>query len=808
MIQPNHQLVNLKHSCGMKNIINCLCIILLLSISVEVYSQDSTYVRPRPKVGLVLSGGGAKGAAHIGVLKYIEEAGIPIDYIAGTSMGSIIGGLYALGYSSDEILNIINEVDWDRLISNKVDRQKISYEQKNESRSQLLTVPFSVGTDKEELQSRSFKNSLPTGIVSGDNLINLFNSLSVGYSDPVDFNDLPTPFLCIATNVINGEADILDEGVFAKSIRASMAIPVLFDPVKIDDILYADGGLVNNFPAEQCRAMGADYIIGVSMSSGLETDPENLSSLFSQVKQLKVIITDKEFENYHKMCDIFISPDVKGVGMLSFDAESVSKVTESGYEAAAMQAENFNDLKQKLISGTMPLRSDSANVKKAVNILREKVQISGIEMDGVEKDIEKWMRRRCTVKVGDNVSKDDIDESVSIFYGTGNYDSITYTLHEDKTSDNAYILKFKFVENPPHDLGLGFRFDSQDMLSVMLRLGINRNRMSGFKADVVAKLGGNQWLNTNLSFGHMLYPRINIGYNFRNSELDTYDMDELVMNMRFLQHKLRLYLSENYSRTISIGAGFEAEFLTPRKVMYLYHDTGDMDNRPVNTLGTFAYLHYDNLNKPSFPTRGVTGKINFTWKDMLFSSNGTAPLGYGSVVFGVEGYVPIIENRLVLVPQVYASVLFGKGAVNGSTESWNPVFDGPVPAYPAMNNVIGGAEMGRYIDQQIPFIGVNKISLAFNNVAVLRTDIRTRLFRNHYLTAIVNYARSSVDMKNFFKESDELQWGDLYDYNASDWWGAGIRYSIDTKAGPLSFDVSSSNISKRVNLYFSLGYYF
>lgn len=792
----------------MKTLIKGLCALLLLTTSITSYSQDTTSVRTRPKVGLVLSGGGAKGAAHIGVLKYIEEAGIPIDYIAGTSMGSIVGGMYALGYTSDEILAIISEVDWDRLISNQVDRKKISYERKSESRSQLLTIPFSVGTDKQELQSRSFKNSLPTGIVSGDNLINLFNSLSVGYSDPIDFNNLPTPFLCIATNVINGEADILNKGVFSKSLRASMAIPVLFDPVKIDDVLYADGGLVNNFPAEQCRAMGADYVIGVSMSPGLESDPENLMSLFSQVKQLKEIITDKEFENYHKMCDIFISPDLKGVGMLSFDAESVARVTESGYEAAALQEAEFKALKEKLLLESSPQSSDTSTVKKAVNILRESVLISGIEMDGVQKDIEKWMRRRCTVKVGDHVCKNDIDKSVSIYYGTGNFDSITYTLHEDATNPNAYILKFKFVENQPHDLGLGFRFDSQDMLSVLFHMGLNKNRMSGIKADVSAKLGGNQWLNANLSYGHMLSPRFNISYNFRNSELDTYDMDALVMNMKFLQHKFRVYLSENYSRTISLGAGLEAELLTPRKVMYLLHDTMDKDNKPVNTLGSFAYFRYDNLNKASFATRGLTGKIDFTWKDMIFSSEGTNTLGYGSVVFGLEGYVPIIENRLVLIPQLYGSMLFGKGAANGVTDGWNPVFKGPVPAYPAMNNVIGGTEMGRYIDQQLPFIGVNKISLAFNNVAILRTDIRTRLFKNHYLTAMVNYARSSVDMKNFFKCSEELLWGDLYDYNASNWWGAGLRYSIDTKLGPLSFDVSSSNISKKVNLYFSLGYYF
>ena len=138
----------------MRTLISGLCALLLLTTSIESFSQDSTSVMTRPKVGLVLSGGGAKGAAHIGVLKYIEEAGIPIDYIAGTSMGSIVGGMYALGYSSDEILSIISEVDWDRLISDQVDRKKISYERKRESLTQLVTVPFSVGTDCRQESSQ------------------------------------------------------------------------------------------------------------------------------------------------------------------------------------------------------------------------------------------------------------------------------------------------------------------------------------------------------------------------------------------------------------------------------------------------------------------------------------------------------------------------------------------------------------------------------------------------------------------------------------------------------------------------------
>lgn len=785
-----------------------LCVLLLMS-SHSAHAQDSVAMKSRPKVGVVLSGGGAKGAAHIGVLKYIEEAGIPVDYIAGTSMGAIVGGMYALGYSSDEILNIISSVDWDRLISNNVDRREISYDAKRKSRTNLLTIPFSFGTNTEELQARSFKNSLPSGLVSGDNIINLFNSLSVGYSDPVDFSELPIPFICIATNMRNGEADVLNKGVISKALRASMAIPILFDPIEIDHTLYADGGLVNNFPAEQCRAMGADYVIGVSMSPGLEDEIDNLSSIISQVKQLKEIITDKEYDNYHNLCDIFISPDLKGVGMLSFDAESVARITQSGYEAAATREADFKALREEILAaGETSVETEGTTTKRARNILQERVLISRIEMEGVEWNIERWMRRKSTVQAGEMVSKGDIDKSVSIYYGTGNYSSITYTLHEDADSEGGYVLRFKFVENPPHDFGVGFRFDSQDMISVLLHMGLNSNRINGLQADISTKLGSNQWLKANLSYGQLLYPKINLEYVFRNSELDAYDMDELVMNMKFLQHKFLLYLSENYFKTISLGVGVEAELFQPRKVMYSLYDAVDEDYQTVNTLGSFAFLHYDNLNKSSFPTRGVKGGVDFVWRDMTFSSRGVNALGLGSLTFGIEGYVPLVENRLVVIPQMYGGILLGQGSVSGYTDGWNPLFRGPVPCYPSMNNMVGGAEMGRYIDQHLPFIGLNKISLAFNKLIIGRVDIRTRLFGKHYLTAMFNYGRSGVDENSFLGREESLQWDDLYDYNASNWWGAGLRYSIDTKVGPLSLDVSSSNISRKVNLYFSLGHYF
>lgn len=770
--------------------------------------NDEEMELQRPKVGLVLSGGGAKGAAHIGVIKYIEEMGIPIDYVAGTSMGSIVGGLYALGYTSDEMLEIISNVDWGRLISNDVDREKISFTDKFDQSRQILNIPFSAdGNDQEGIQTQSFRNSLPDGIVSGDNLLNLFNSLAVGYTDSLSFDDLPIPFLCIATNMINGNADVLDSGEITSSLRASMAIPILFDPVHIGDQLYADGGLVCNFPADQCRAKGADFIIGVSMSPGLEDDVANLTSLPSQIKQLKEIITDKDVDNYHEKCDIMIRPDLNGVGMLSFNAESVAAITKSGYEAAASYEEDFKALRDKLIGvGYIPKERDITG--KAKNIIYDQQLVTRIEFHGVDPQIERWMRRKCKVNEGEMTSKEMIDESVALFYGTGNFSNIIYSLHDDEAHPDGYVLRFRFTDKAPHEIGVGLMFDNQQMLSVLLHLGLNNNRINGFKADLSTKLSLNQRLDASISYGHQLSPRINLGYSFSNSVLDVYDYGILDMNVGYMKHNFRLYLSETYSRTVRFNAGIDFERLNHRKVMYGDFDISENDYIPVTTIGPYASFQYDNLNTTSFAETGLDADIHFSWKAKRLHEGKLTDMKYGALRFSLEGYIPIVRDRLTVIPQLYGSFLFGKGAVSGKELSWSPNFKGPVPPYPCYNNLIGGPEMGKFIDHQIPFIGLNQLLFAFNNLAVVRTDIRVRLFKRHFLTAMLNFARNGIDIQNFFKDDGIPQWDYYYETNSGSSWGGGLSYSIDTKIGPLRFDVSSSNMSPKVNLYFSLGYFF
>ena len=213
--------------------------------SSKIHISNDTIRPPRLKVGVVLGGGGAKGASHIGALKYIEEMGIPVDYVAGTSMGSIIGGFYALGYSPEELTQLISEMKWSEYIGNRIDRPMLSEEMRLRNSTMVMQVPFSLESLLDNRKNASFISQLPSAYVNNSSLVNLFNDLCIGYQEEMDFNDLPIPFACVATDMITGKEVVLRNGSISTAMRASMAIPGVFSPVTIGDKVLVDGGLVN-----------------------------------------------------------------------------------------------------------------------------------------------------------------------------------------------------------------------------------------------------------------------------------------------------------------------------------------------------------------------------------------------------------------------------------------------------------------------------------------------------------------------------------------------------------------------------------
>ena len=213
----------------------------------------------RKKVGVVLSGGGAKGVAHIGALKVIEEAGIPIDYVVGTSMGALVGGLYSIGYTPQQLDSIVNAQNWKFLLSDTPDPETTLLSEKLKEEQYLLSVPIA---------GKSAHVS-DAGIIKGRNISQLLSELTVGYHDSISFNRLPIPFACVSDNIVNGSKVVFHNGILATAMRASMSIPGVFAPVYLNGKVLVDGGLIDNYPVDIARQMGAEIIIGVDVQNPL-----------------------------------------------------------------------------------------------------------------------------------------------------------------------------------------------------------------------------------------------------------------------------------------------------------------------------------------------------------------------------------------------------------------------------------------------------------------------------------------------------------------------------------------------------------
>lgn len=291
--------------------------------------------RNEKKIAVVLSGGGAKGMAHIGALKIIEEAGIPIDYIVGTSIGSIVGGLYAIGYTPSQLDSIVRRQEWSWLLSDKTETKKLSLDRREEKEKYIISIPF----DPSKKQKMD-------GLIQGENLNALFSDLTIGYHDSIDFKNLPIPFACVATDIVSGNEIAFHKGVLSAAIRASMAIPGAFTPIRKDSMVLVDGGLKNNYPADVAKQMGADLIIGVSVQSEPQK-AEKLNKVTDILTQVIDFACKNKFESNKELTDLFIQIDTEGYTAGSFSKEAIDSLILRGEEAARSQLNALYSIKEK-----------------------------------------------------------------------------------------------------------------------------------------------------------------------------------------------------------------------------------------------------------------------------------------------------------------------------------------------------------------------------------------------------------------------------------------------------------------------------
>lgn len=324
------------------NIIIVIVACLLLCISTNTFAQGH---KQRPKVGLVLGGGGAKGAAHAGALEIIEEVGIPIDYIAGTSIGSIVGGLYACGYRAKDIQEMFHSQEWSSLLTDRHDSLRHRVYGKDED-----GVGYVFGFPVHRKGTRKADES--KGIIRGDNVIELLDSMLGQYKDSMNFDKLPIPFRCVAANMAKKEEVVFKSGKLSTAMRSSMSIPGVFKAVTIDSLELLDGGMLNNLPVDIVKEMGADIVIAIDLTQNKHEDEKSeRKNPFGIRGMVGWAIERPDLEKYQanrQHADVYINPDLKGYGAASFKQEAIAEMILRGYAAAKKERKALEALRNKL----------------------------------------------------------------------------------------------------------------------------------------------------------------------------------------------------------------------------------------------------------------------------------------------------------------------------------------------------------------------------------------------------------------------------------------------------------------------------
>jgi NTE family protein len=723
-----------------------IIVALLTVVSLFAYAEGPSV---RPKIGLALSGGGAKGFAHVGALKVIEEAGIPIDYIAGTSVGSIVGGLYAIGYDASMLENIIEGQNWEELLSNGFKREYIPAVTKEEQSRYLISFPI-----------ETKKISIPSGLLNGQNLMEFFTYLTYGYHDVNDFSKLPIPFECIAADLATGHEVVLNKGYLPKSIRASMAVPAAIAACVIDGHLLVDGGIVNNFPVDRCREMGADIIIGIDIQDSLLTK-DKIKSIPDVISQLTSLMSIDRSEENRKNVDVLIRPDISGYSATNFDTESAKALIKRGEDAARKMLPQLIRLRDSL--GIVPV------IKKQRELPDDNsaVFVDKIEVEGTDKtNIVSFL-----TKMG--ISKDKkatllhIRQSISRIYAAGNYVNVDFRISGDEKKTIYILVK----ESSTHRLNVGLHYDTDLKASALINTTIYSDRISGSSLSLDAKLSSLPMFSARYSLDRGWKPGITMSGSFISDKIWGY-VDGLAtseVNVQLTNFQIATQTVISNALKISLGTSFEHfHFGT----MLGLQDVSEL--KDATFYNYFAKIKLDEFDKPYFPLKGWA--VDGIFK--LITDNGWNYSGKSPVTllgFTLKG-VKKISNRIAILPSFYSQFTLARVA----------------PIY--YKSYIGGSQRTNYFGIYLPFAGLRRMELSADNAALVRLDLRLRMWQKIFVSLNPNIGVYG-DQASPFIEGNFMA-------------GGGITIAYDSIVGPIEFDVSSSNLNKKLAAFFSLGYCF
>lgn len=719
----------------------------------------------RPKIGLTLSGGGAKGLAHIGILKAIDSAGLKIDYITGTSMGSIVGGLYALGYSGADIEKMARSLEWDILLSNKTSLRAMIMEEKEEYGKYALELQL---TDKG-----GFK--LPTGVLEGEEMWLKLNEMFAPAYNISDFNQMPIPFRCIGTEVSTGAAVVLDHGNLVSAIRASMAIPSVFTAVDIDGCTLVDGGIVRNFPVQDVRDMGADFVIGSSVSSGL-LPQEKLTDAASILMQVIFLPDGLQHYEQARRCNIYIEHPMNDFSAGSFGRAGA--IIDTGivqgrllYPQLKLLADSLNSLYGT--SGQSLRRIPEA----------DSVFIAEFEVTGLKRTNKRYFSKMMGFLPQRYYDIAQVSRRVRNVFGTRYYNRVLYAL--EPMPGGATRLVFNVDENALTQAKLALHYNTFSSATLVANLTTRNLFLPASRSLLTLGLGENFRLRGEhlQQFGRNNRLAFVGGVQFETFGFTTYRKftPDGSQRQTFFKGELRGQLSGE--RKWSVGAGWRYEWLKYKPAI-----ASDFDLEGENNLQTlFAGIAFNTLDATTFPSGGwkVNAELGvlFQQKPALslliggeaapnLDSIGIRPDNLLRFTLSAECYEPLDERTTFL--------LRGQAGLNFG---YNQII---------LNDfAIGG--LTRQFRNQVTFAGLQEATFYTPSVAALMLGLRCEIINNLYGTLQIDgLAHNFTSRRKGIRIPGFLS-------------GTAFSLAYNTPIGPLEISAMYSPDSGKVGTYINMG---
>lgn len=742
-------------------------------VSTTIFAQVPDTV-PKPKIGLVLSGGGAKGLAHIGVLRVMEEAGIKPDIITGTSMGSIVGSLYAIGYSADELSDIIQQVDWEQLLTDNVLLPKVAMEEKQESNKYLFQIPI-----------KDRKISLPSGLIEGQHLENYFSKLFWPLTEHESFDSLPIPFHCMSVDIISGKTIEHKSGDIVKSIRASMSIPTVFSPVHMDSMLLIDGGVIKNFPVQEAIDMGADIIIGVYVGFEENVTIKEMSSLSDVLMRSTSLagIADAKIE-FPKV-DLLIVPELKEFGAGDFGKSQI--IEQIGEDAARKQFSQFKAL------------ADSLNLKFKETPKLEKpkrILIKDIEVENLQHLSKSFVISKSGIQKGDYVSYENINEAIEFMYGTQQFKKLTFSLKKEEDG-NGYILVFHVKESPrilfkltfnyDDDLGTGlvtdFTFRNVILPSSRMIFTLNIAENPGAKFELNKLLGRNQRFS-NQFFANIHSIKLSI-YNEGN-RLGNY-------NHLYFEGGYGIHYSPGLNHQFGGNIFYKYNNIDPKTDLQTIYAEADFHNYKTRELGYHFFYKINTTDDLYFPKSGSKLKLCFTHV-LKINTDLDANSGYGNsnyFVSEVQGPSATLSFDFDYYKTFGKKITFNMGTAVG-LNSDNVGVSGYF--------LLGGSQFGE-IPNYINYAGYNFGEIYTPNFTFIKSGLNIEILSGLYLSGNVNMGNLADSYSNLFSNIGNNSISSYY-------WGFNTGFKYNSMFGPIQLLFSDNNKDDKARFHFSIGFPF